>query len=142
MWFQRLNTISDTEPGRLEISVLYDENSDFQQEFAKLPESVRSEAQRVSALHSVAVGDVNQDGRVDVTDAVLLSKAVNGSVTVSDAQRETMDCDGDGDITANDVTTLMRFLDSPGNRTAAETVTLEPVFTSVYKCLFGKFLLA
>lgn len=110
MWFQRLNTISDTEPGRLEISVLYDENSDFQQEFAKLPESVRSEAQRVSALHSVAVGDVNQDGRLDVTDAVLLSKAVNGSVTVSDAQRETMDCDGDGDITANDVTTLMRFL--------------------------------
>ena len=110
MWFQRLNTISDTEPGRLEISVLYDENSDFQQEFAKLPESVRSETQRVSALHSVAVGDVNQDGRVDVTDAVLLSKAVNGSVTVSDAQRETMDCDGDGDITANDVTTLMRFL--------------------------------
>ena len=56
------------------------------------------------------IGDVNQDGRVDVTDAVLLSKAVNGSVTVSDAQRETMDCDGDGDITANDVTTLMRFL--------------------------------
>lgn len=58
----------------------------------------------------VAVGDVNQDGRVDVADAVLLSKAVNGSVSVSDAQKETMDCDGDGDITANDVTTLMRFL--------------------------------
>ena len=110
MWFQRLNTISDTEPGRLEISVLYDENSDFQQEFAKLPESVRSEAQRVSALHSVAVGDVNQDGRVDIADAVLLNKACAGAVSLDSTAQKNADCNGDDEIGANDAIVLMQFL--------------------------------
>ena len=55
-------------------------------------------------------GDVNLDGRVDITDAVLLSKAVSGSVEVNDVQKSAMDCDGDGEISSNDVTTLMQFL--------------------------------
>ena len=55
-------------------------------------------------------GDVNLDGRVDITDAVLLSKAVSGSVEVNDVQKSAMDCDGDGEISSNDATTLMQFL--------------------------------
>ena len=56
------------------------------------------------------LGDVNLDGRVDITDAVLLSKAVSGSVEVNDVQKSAMDCDGDGEISSNDATTLMQFL--------------------------------
>ena len=107
--FQQLKTISDMGYEK-EVSVFYDENSDFQQEFEKLPESIRSEAERVYATQSIQIGDADLDGRITLMDAVLLSKAVNGSVAISDAQKISMDCDGDGDITANDTTVLMQFL--------------------------------
>ena len=55
-------------------------------------------------------GDVNLDGKVNLLDSVLLAKAVNGSVTVNDMQKKNMDCDGDGEISSNDATTLMQFL--------------------------------
>lgn len=61
-------------------------------------------------LDEAMVGDADLDGRITLMDAVLLSKAVNGSVAISDAQKISMDCDGDGDITANDTTALMQFL--------------------------------
>ena len=64
----------------------------------------------VSFLDDPLIGDVDLDGKVTLADAVLLSKAVNGSVAISDAQKISMDCDGDGDITANDTTALMQFL--------------------------------
>lgn len=107
--FQQLKTISDMGYEK-EVSVFYDENSDFQQEFEKLPESIRSEAERIYATQSILIGDADLDGRITLMDAVLLSKAVNGSVAISDAQKISMDCDGDGDITANDTTALMQFL--------------------------------
>ena len=107
--FQQLKTISDMGYEK-EVSVFYDENSDFQQEFEKLPESIRSEAERIYATQSILIGDADLDGKITLMDAVLLSKAVNGSVAISDAQKISMDCDGDGDITANDTTALMQFL--------------------------------
>lgn len=55
-------------------------------------------------------GDVNFDGKIDMTDAVLISKAVSGSVSMDGIQKIVMDCDGDGDITTNDAAVLVRFL--------------------------------
>ena len=56
------------------------------------------------------IGDVNQDGRVDIADAVLLNKCVNGSVTYNEIQKANMDCNGDGVISADDSLTLLKFL--------------------------------
>ncbi|MFR4476895.1 MAG: cohesin domain-containing protein [Ruminococcus callidus] len=60
---------------------------------------------------SVLYGDVNSDGRVDITDAVMLNKVVAGAVTLDNAvQRKNADCNGDGEVTGSDSTVLLQFL--------------------------------
>lgn len=59
---------------------------------------------------SALLGDVNLDGEVDLKDAVLLNKCVNGSVTYNEIQKANMDCNGDGVISADDSLTLLKFL--------------------------------
>lgn len=58
----------------------------------------------------ILCGDADMDGSIDLLDAVMLSKAVAGSVTINTVQQQSMDCDGDRQITGNDSITLMRFL--------------------------------
>ena len=51
------------------------------------------------------------DGRVDITDAVMLNKVVAGAVTLDNAvQRKNADCNGDGEVTGSDSTVLLQFL--------------------------------
>ncbi len=53
-------------------------------------------------------GDMNWDGVIDVTDAVLLSKIVT---TGTLCQYVTLgDCDGDGEVDSRDVVILMKYL--------------------------------
>lgn len=56
------------------------------------------------------LGDVNLDGRVDITDAVLLNKTCAGVVLLTDAAKKNADCDCDGEVGSNDAVSLMRFL--------------------------------
>lgn len=58
----------------------------------------------------VLYGDVNIDGRVDLTDAILLNKVCAGSVEISGLAVLNADCDADGDTTPNDAIVLLRFL--------------------------------
>lgn len=56
-------------------------------------------------------GDVNCDGRVDISDAVLLNKAVAGAVKLSTAQQIlNSDCDANGETGSNDALVLLKFL--------------------------------
>ncbi|MFR3811878.1 MAG: dockerin type I repeat-containing protein [Ruminococcus callidus] len=48
------------------------------------------------AAGSILYGDANLDGRIDITDAVLLNKIVAGSVSANTQQRLNGDCNGDG----------------------------------------------
>ena len=59
---------------------------------------------------SVLYGDVNLDGRVDITDAVLLNKAVANVVTLGSTQKKNADCDADSEISGNDAVVLLKFL--------------------------------
>ena len=59
---------------------------------------------------TVLYGDTNLDGRVDITDAVLLNKAVANAVTLSSAARQNSDCMQDGELTSDDAVVLMQFL--------------------------------
>ena len=56
------------------------------------------------------IGDVNQDGRVDIADAVLLNKACAGAVSLDSTAQKNADCNGDDEIGANDAIVLMQFL--------------------------------
>ncbi len=55
-------------------------------------------------------GDVNLDGRVDITDAVLLNKAVAGAVVLNEQANANADCHKDNEVEIEDATVLMKFL--------------------------------
>ena len=58
----------------------------------------------------VLLGDTNLDGRVDVTDAVLLNKAVAGAVTLQAQALLNADCDANGELGSADGIALLKFL--------------------------------
>jgi len=59
---------------------------------------------------STLVGDVNLDGNIDLTDAVMLGKIISGSVEMNDQQKQNADCTKDGSVTTDDTQLLMQFL--------------------------------
>ena len=65
-----------------------------------------SDEEEVSTL----VGDVNLDGSIDLTDAVMLGKIISGSVEMNDQQKVNADCTKDGSVTTDDTQLLMQFL--------------------------------
>ncbi len=56
------------------------------------------------------LGDVNIDGRIDLTDAITLNKAVADAVKLSDAGAVNADCDCSGEVDSSDAILLLRFL--------------------------------
>ena len=59
----------------------------------------------------ILLGDTNLDARVDITDAVLLNKAVAGAVQFTEQQILNGDCyDQNGEIGTDDATALLKFL--------------------------------
>lgn len=63
-----------------------------------------------SLTPEVLHGDVTMDGKVDIRDAVLLSKAASGMVTLNDMAATNADCNADGELGIDDVMVLIRFL--------------------------------
>ena len=55
-------------------------------------------------------GDINLDGRVDITDAVLLNKAAANAVSLFAQQQANADCDESGEVDSNDAVVLLKFL--------------------------------
>ena len=64
----------------------------------------------VSTPDGVLLGDVNLDGEVDLSDAVLLNKAVAGAVTLNEQATLNADCNKGVGITADDSMSLLKFL--------------------------------
>lgn len=52
-------------------------------------------------------GDLNGDKKVDETDAALLQDAVDGALSLTDAQRNAADINQDGKINSNDIAAMM-----------------------------------
>ena len=59
---------------------------------------------------SVLYGDVNLDGNVDISDAVLLNKAAAGMVTLNDQAAKNADCNDNSELGADDAVVLLQFL--------------------------------
>ena len=55
-------------------------------------------------------GDVDENGEVDLPDAVLLAKASASLADLSVQGRTNADCDGNGDLTSNDLVLLLQYL--------------------------------
>lgn len=62
---------------------------------------------------SASVGDVNEDGVVNLMDAIALNKYLAGMISLTDSQLVAANCniaDGTSNINDDDVTSLMRFV--------------------------------
>lgn len=62
---------------------------------------------------STSVGDVNEDGVVNLMDAIALNKYLAGMISLTDSQLIAANCniaDGTSNINEDDVTSLMRFV--------------------------------
>ena len=78
---------------------------------AKTTSTTKSSTQKPSDLPSASMyGDVNLDGRVDITDAVILNKAVAGAISLNPQQQANADCCTDDGVVANDAIGLLKFL--------------------------------
>jgi len=61
-------------------------------------------------LDNVLLGDVNVDGEVDITDAVLLNKKLAGAVELNAQQTANADTTNDNELTTRDAIVLLRFI--------------------------------
>ena len=66
--------------------------------------------ERYQESTSVLYGDVNLDGKVDISDAVLLNKAASGMVTLNDQAAKNADCNDNSELGADDAVVLLQFL--------------------------------
>ncbi len=64
----------------------------------------------VTVIETPSYGDINQDGKVSLADAVLLSKAVASAVSLNDTGFYNADCNRDGTVDSVDLNYLMKFL--------------------------------
>lgn len=55
-------------------------------------------------------GDVNLDGKIDVTDITVLSIAITGDTELTEAQQKTADVDFDGKVMLTDLARLRQFI--------------------------------
>lgn len=61
-------------------------------------------------IREILYGDVNLDGRLDLTDAILLNKASAGVVRLNTRAGANADCNSDGTLDYRDAVVLLRFL--------------------------------
>ena len=69
-----------------------------------------SETAEETSLESLKFGDINLDGDVTITDAILLNKYLVGSVTLSEASQKNADCDKDGKLTSSDTLVILDYV--------------------------------
>ena len=66
--------------------------------------------ERYQESTSILYGDVILDGKVDISDAVLLNKAASGMVTLNDQAAKNADCNDNSELGADDAVVLLQFL--------------------------------
>ncbi len=71
--------------------------------------ALRAGAGKVTVVDYM-LGDVNKDGKVSIADAVCLARYHANVEGYTTFDLNTMDCDGDGDLTTADITYLMWYL--------------------------------
>ena len=63
-----------------------------------------------TSIPSTLCGDINLDGTIDISDAVLLQKYATGMIDLNQQQQLNGDCNADGSTDAQDALSLLRFL--------------------------------
>ena len=56
------------------------------------------------------LGDVNQDGEIKASDAVLVLKYIAGNIELTDLQKQVADVNKDGEIKASDAVLILKYV--------------------------------
>lgn len=75
------------------------QNSNFAKDYEQIVSSIGQGLPRAHyADKDIVYGDVNLDGKVDLLDCIVMNKVMANIITLTDLQKITADCNGDGSV--------------------------------------------
>lgn len=106
----RLHTASDASVGKTTLCVTHMEWKDAAgQQAAEIEHRVPVRITIAEAESPAAAGDVNQDGKVNLTDAKLVMQHYNGARTLDGQGKKNADVNGDGKVNLTDAKLIMKY---------------------------------
>lgn len=107
---QTTTTEETTAPAETTTTTVETTTTAASQQDTEPAETTPIDMNRVDEAYVSLYGDVNCDGTIDILDAVLLQKYLNGSVQLNYTQLANSDCQKDSQLDITDVTVLMQYL--------------------------------
>lgn len=106
----RLHTAADASIGKTTFCVTHMKWTDAAgQQAAEIEHRVPARITIAEAETLAAAGDVNQDGKVNLTDAKLVMQHYNGAKALESRQKENADVNGDGKVNLTDAKLIMQY---------------------------------
>ena len=106
----RLHTASDASVGKTTLCVTHMKwNDDAARQAVEIEHRVPARITIAEAETSAVAGDVNQDGKVNLTDAKLVMQHYNGAKMLDSRQKESADVNGDGKVNLTDAKLIMKY---------------------------------
>ena len=106
----RLHTAADASIGKTTLCVTHMKWTDAAgQQAAEIEHRVPARITIAEAETLAVAGDVNQDGKVNLTDAKLVMQHYNGAKALDSRQKENADVNGDGKVNLTDAKLIMQY---------------------------------
>ena len=107
--------VADNASGKQNITLSYDENNVYDLTEKNIKFAVVNGSVTVSKSAHILLGDVNNDGRIDITDATLVQMIAAEVIIPTEAQKKAGDVNKDGTVDISDATLIQMY--------AAETIS-------------------
>lgn len=106
----RLHTAEDASVGKTTLCVTHMKwNGEVGQQEVEIEHRVPARITIAEAETPAMAGDVNQDGKVNLTDAKLVMQHYNGAKTLDSRQKANADVNGDGKVNLTDAKLIMKY---------------------------------
>jgi hypothetical protein len=106
----RLHTAADASIGKTTLCVTHMKWNDAAgRQAVEIEHRVPARITIAEAETPAVAGDVNQDGKVNLTDAKLVMQHYNGAKTLDSRQKENADVNGDGKVNLTDAKLIMKY---------------------------------
>ena len=94
-----------------ELSVSYDKENVFDNSLKNVSFDTQNGRVNISSGESdILIGDVNADGKIDITDATMIQKAVAELIELTDEQKKAADTNADGKVDITDATMIQKYV--------------------------------
>ena len=94
-----------------ELSVSYDKENVFDNSLKNVSFDTQNGRVNISSGESdILIGDVNADGKINITDATMIQKAVAELIELTDEQKKAADTNADGKVDITDATMIQKYV--------------------------------